>query len=469
MIRIASVADQMPSLKTKTKSTTGCLKEKNSLRVCPKSITITKDSPSHLRITHQPAEFDTCARNKHEISSFDKGSEETKYTELLDGENHQIQNQLSPSTDNAESTPTCASNVETIFSPILDSIDNHGELTVHCNGGMKMNLDLSLLGSDYIDENKTSCEYRSCNVSDFYISDMILPNLPLDIADPTCLPDYKCNDSSLFLDDQYMILPFLEDHTLESNHGHDRICEESVVVDSVDSSLHLAIHQLRSCDQDSAVNSYNDWDQGDFFDPHMFIRNLPDLSEALQNTQSTTKEGSQVKSVTLVLDLDETLVHSSLDHCHDADFTFPVIVNTKEYAVYVKKRPHLRTFLERVAEIFDVVIFTASQSIYAKQLLDILDPEGNLISRRAYRESCIFSDGSYTKDLTVLGVDLAKIAIIDNSPQVFRLQVNNGIPIRSWFDDPSDTALISLLPFLETLANAEDVRPIIAKRFGNKE
>ncbi|MFS7931394.1 putative protein-serine/threonine phosphatase [Helianthus anomalus] len=52
---------------------------------------------------------------------------------------------------------------------------------------------------------------------------------------------------------------------------------------------------------------------------------------------------------------------------------------------------------------------------------------------------------------------------------VFRLQVNNGIPIKSWFSDPSDCALITILLFLETLADAEDVRPLIAKRFGNKE
>jgi len=47
--------------------------------------------------------------------------------------------------------------------------------------------------------------------------------------------------------------------------------------------------------------------------------------------------------------------------------------------------------------------------------------------------------------------------------------VNNGIPIKSWFDDPSDQALLTLLPFLETLVDADDVRPIIAKRFGSLE
>lgn len=90
----------------------------------------------------------------------------------------------------------------------------------------------------------------------------------------------------------------------------------------------------------------------------------------------------------------------------------------KEHTVYVKRRPYLQTFLEKVAEMFEIMIFTASQSTYAEKLLDILDPESKLISKRAYRESCLFSDGTYTKDLTVLGVDLAKVAIIDNSPQV---------------------------------------------------
>lgn len=68
---------------------------------------------------------------------------------------------------------------------------------------------------------------------------------------------------------------------------------------------------------------------------------------------------------------------------------------------------------------FEIVIFTASQSSYASKLLDHLDPDGRIFSRRVYRESCIFfGEGNYTKDLTILGVDLAKVAIIDNLPQV---------------------------------------------------
>lgn len=86
--------------------------------------------------------------------------------------------------------------------------------------------------------------------------------------------------------------------------------------------------------------------------------------------------------------------------------------------VFVRQRPYLRLFLEAVASMFDIVIFTAGQSIYAEQLLDILDPNQTLIGQRVYRDSCVFADGGYLKDLTILGRDLARIAIVDNTPQV---------------------------------------------------
>ena len=76
-----------------------------------------------------------------------------------------------------------------------------------------------------------------------------------------------------------------------------------------------------------------------------------------------------------VLDLDETLVHSTLDEHHNPDFTFSVSFNNREHSVNVRQRPHLANFLERCAALFEVVIFTASQKLYAEQLLNILDPK----------------------------------------------------------------------------------------------
>ncbi|XP_059669242.1 uncharacterized protein LOC132314373 isoform X2 [Cornus florida] len=473
----------MPSLKMTTKSSSGCLREKSGLHVCQKSSMISKNSCSHVRISRQATDFQTSIQDEH---AQDIGGDEViDCNELLNGDNLQFQKQLSPLTDSAtaermeSAIATCSSSMETIFSPLPDSIDNQSEPNVYSDAGTNGTLDVPRLGAEDSDSSRSSCEFQTCSVSDFYISDMIVAGLPIegnsvyddDITETTSFPDYRCDEPRLLFDmtEEYMILPFLED-AKETSNGHDgRTCEEAII-DSNDSSLYLAISQMRSCNQESDVSPDPDSDQAECFDPRMFFRNFPDLPDVATNWPTTlTKETLKTKPITLVLDLDETLVHSTLEHRDDADFTFPVFFNLKEHIVYVKQRPYLQTFLERVAEMFEIVIFTASQSIYAKQLLDILDPDGKFISRRAYRESCVFSDGSYTKDLTVLGVDLAKVAIIDNSPQVFQLQVNNGIPIKSWFDDPSDSALISLLPFLETLVDADDVRPIIAKRFGNKE
>lgn len=76
-----------------------------------------------------------------------------------------------------------------------------------------------------------------------------------------------------------------------------------------------------------------------------------------------------------VLDLDETLVHSSLEATVAPDFCFDVSFNNRKHSVHVRRRPFLAPFLERCADLFEVVIFTASQKLYAEQLLNILDPE----------------------------------------------------------------------------------------------
>lgn len=215
----------------------------------------------------------------------------------------------------------------------------------------------------------------------------------------------------------------------------------------------------------------DDYDELDDFDPYFFIKNLPALSSVVPTFRRMLlpKQTRSCPSTTLVLDLDETLVHSTLEPCEDADFTFPVNFNLQEHTVYVRCRPHLRDFMERVSGLFEIIIFTASQSIYAEQLLNVLDPKRKVFRHRVYRDSCVYVEGNYLKDLSVLGRDLARVIIIDNSPQAFGFQVDNGIPIESWFDDQSDQELLRLLPFLESLVGVEDVRPFIAKKYNLRE
>ena len=172
---------------------------------------------------------------------------------------------------------------------------------------------------------------------------------------------------------------------------------------------------------------------------------------------------------TLVLDLDETLVHCSVDKVEKCDLIFPVIFNGDSYKVYMKKRPYFKQFLETVSDLFEVVIFTASQQCYADKLLNLVDPEKKLIHHRLFRHHCINVEGNFVKDLRVLGRDLSRTMIIDNSPPAFTYQVDNGIPIVSWYDDEYDSELLKMIPLLEKLSTLPDIRPSIKKYFQLKK
>lgn len=167
------------------------------------------------------------------------------------------------------------------------------------------------------------------------------------------------------------------------------------------------------------------------------------------------------KKKCLVLDLDETLVHSSFKPVPDADFIVPVEIDQVTYKVYVLKRPYVDEFLAEVAKHYEVVIFTASLSLYANPLLDMLD-KNNIIAHRLFRESCVLHGQAYVKDMSKLGRKMKDIMIVDNSPLSYAFQPTSAIPITSWFDDRSDEQLKELLPVLQTtLKDCKDVRDIL--------
>ncbi|CDO94941.1 unnamed protein product [Kluyveromyces dobzhanskii CBS 2104] len=154
----------------------------------------------------------------------------------------------------------------------------------------------------------------------------------------------------------------------------------------------------------------------------------------------------------LVLDLDETLVHSSFKYLRTADFVIPVEIDNQVHNVYVIKRPGVDEFLTRVSEIYEVVVFTASVSRYGDPLLDILDREKS-IHHRLFRDSCYNYEGNYIKNLSQIGRPLSDMIILDNSPASYIFHPQHAIPISSWFSDAHDNELLDIIPLLEDLAN----------------
>ena len=163
---------------------------------------------------------------------------------------------------------------------------------------------------------------------------------------------------------------------------------------------------------------------------------------------------------TLILDLDETLVHSSFTPFEKNDIILEVDFEGIMYKIYVLVRPFAKEFLNKVSKFFEVVIFTASIQKYASPLLNILDKEKN-IRYRLYREECTFINGLFIKDLKRLNRPLSDLIIVDNSPLAYTFNIENGLPIKTWYDDPNDKELNKILPLLIFLSKVKDVRKYI--------
>lgn len=162
----------------------------------------------------------------------------------------------------------------------------------------------------------------------------------------------------------------------------------------------------------------------------------------------------------LVLDLDETLLHSSFKSIQHADYVVPVEIEYHWHNVYVIKRPGVDNFLKKMGEIYEIVVFTASLSKYADPVLDKLDVH-RVVSHRLFRESCYNHKGNYVKDLSQLGRPMSDTIILDNSPASYIFHPNNAVPVSSWFNDPHDTELTDLCPFLTDLRTVDDVRAVL--------
>jgi len=179
--------------------------------------------------------------------------------------------------------------------------------------------------------------------------------------------------------------------------------------------------------------------------------------------------------LTVVLDMDETLVHAQIVSDEELDAGLApqdndpdvFYVNVNGILVQVRKRPFLDEFLREAAKNFELIVFTAGCPDYAAPILDIIDPTRTLFRYRLFRQHCMFNTfmGNYVKDLRIVNRNLQRTVLVDNNVHSFLMQLGNGIPIQSFFDQKEDKELVYLSRLLHNLSFEVDVRFPLTKMF----
>ena len=175
-------------------------------------------------------------------------------------------------------------------------------------------------------------------------------------------------------------------------------------------------------------------------------KNLLDIYSIVNNKNIPNQK------FTLILEINETIISIKKD---------------SKGQVIIIPRPGLKKFLKEISKLYEIIIFTLNDKSYADQILNSIDKKNRYFEKRLYKEHTIFINNIYIKDLSQLRRDLSKVIIIDNKPQNFELQKENGIYIRSFNGNKNDNVLLDLITILKKIAsnNDNDVRIEIKKLY----
>jgi Dullard-like phosphatase family protein len=157
------------------------------------------------------------------------------------------------------------------------------------------------------------------------------------------------------------------------------------------------------------------------------------------------------KKYSLVLDLDETLIY--LEKIKD------------ENNGTIKIRPGTFSFLEKVKKYYEIIIFSEAEQNYVDLAASSIEENKKYFDYKLYRQHATIENEEFIKDLNKIGRRLSNIIIVDNMPQNFRLQPENGIYIKPfWGKDNEDNVLFCLAKILLQMADdGGDLRDGIKK------
>lgn len=232
--------------------------------------------------------------------------------------------------------------------------------------------------------------------------------------------------------------------------------------------------EIAACLARTGTNAHSSV-EGSSTPPVLFPENDGNAETSFQSIGLPPQAPHDAGKLTVVLDLDETLVHAefftekqsraiieagqlqalnlSAKKCGAFCFVF------RDRVAFVRKRPFLELFLLTLARGYELIAFTAAEEDYASRILQEIDPCGTIFRHCLYRQHCAMS--GRVKDLRVLNRPLERTVLVDNSHTSFFFQLSNGIPINSFTGDLEDQALVVLMDFLNMLSPEVDVRRIL--------
>jgi len=164
----------------------------------------------------------------------------------------------------------------------------------------------------------------------------------------------------------------------------------------------------------------------------------------------------------LILDLDETLFHASRQA-----LGLPHDFMVKDYHVY--KRPHVAAFIDFCRARFRLAVWTSATEGYAEAMVDELFGAPHDLAFLWSRDHCVTRmdpatyEPVYIKDLKKVkrkGFDLDLVIALDDSPEKLQRNDGNLLRIPPYFGDPADTELQNLMPYLDRLREAGNIRAV---------
>ena len=163
----------------------------------------------------------------------------------------------------------------------------------------------------------------------------------------------------------------------------------------------------------------------------LFLTNNNDINKIILNK----------KKYTLLISLDGTLIHFKIDN-----------KNKNNNKGIIQLRPGLNEFLSDIKPYYEIIAFSNGDKKYTDLLINSLDKNKIFFENKLYREHCIIMNNDFVKDISKLGKDLSKIIIVDNLVQNYRLNLENGINIKSFNGEINDKILKELGKILIKIA-----------------